>query len=98
MLTAIEEWYSASNLHIDISKKEEEASQQLNRMFMSDGLRGMLEEREYRRLNMILFSCSSPEQGHCYVETRDDDEWACIVLRPVAQGVHGFGKCVLDEI
>lgn len=45
MLAAMEEMYPASNLHIDVLKKE--GSQQRNGVFLSDGLLGTIEEKHY---------------------------------------------------
>lgn len=52
MLLAIEEIYLASSLHVGFSKKG--ASEQLNGLFMFDGLRKMLERNVYCILDMVF--------------------------------------------
>lgn len=75
--------YVALNLHIDFSK--EETVQRLNGMFMFDEVRGMLEENDYRSLNMVFpfFRCLYG-QGLWNVRESYADDSAFPVLISVA--------------
>ena len=52
ILAEIEKNYSATGLHVDFSKKEKTA--QLNGFFLRDGVRGMLEGKNYRAIDLVF--------------------------------------------
>lgn len=52
MLSAIEQNFRAPGLHVDFSKYGD--STQLNGLFTKDGLRGMLEGKDYRSVDMVF--------------------------------------------
>lgn len=54
LLAAVEDMYPTSNLYFDFSKKE--TRRKLNRLFTSDGVQAVLEEKDYCCLDMVFRS------------------------------------------
>jgi len=52
ILAEIEKNYPATGLHVDFSKKEKSA--QMNGFYLRDGVRGMLEGKNYRAVDMVF--------------------------------------------
>lgn len=89
--SAIEDMYSASNLHIDFLKTD--ASQQLGRLFMSDALQRILERTNYHRLDIVFPLVAALMNRRIGMSERSMlTNVRNVVLISVTQGVHGLGN------
>ena len=90
MLRSIDQQYYAPNLRVDFSKPER--STRLNGFYIEDGIRGMLEAKDFQRLDMVFPFAATFIDRMCCEEKEHPITKICVIYSDLVSKVLRYEK------